>query len=98
MERYQNRLEYGMLSEDKFYSFISYSWRQIYTWGIKRKTKQTDKDGKLVVFIRWKDACTYIEIAQEGWSFIRTLNYSHLIQKIEGITKSWLDSDKSSII
>jgi hypothetical protein len=40
----------------------------LYTWGIKEnlKEKQTDKDGKLVLYAGNKDAQhSYIEIAQE---------------------------------
>jgi molecular chaperone HtpG len=69
-------LEYGMLSEDKFYeksaAFVLYPTvdDKFYTLEELKenlKEKQTDKDGKLVVLYAGnKDAQhSYIEIAQE---------------------------------
>jgi molecular chaperone HtpG len=94
-------LEYGMLSEDKFYeksaSFVLYPTvdEKYYTLEELKenlKEKQTDKDGKLVVLYAGnKDAQhSYIEIAQEKGYEVLLLDspiISHLIQKIEGDNK-----------
>ena len=94
-------LEYGMLSEDKFYeksaSFVLYPTvdEKYYTLEELKenlKEKQTDKDGKLVVLYAGnKDAQhSYIEIAQEKGYQVLLLDspiISHLIQKIEGDNK-----------
>jgi molecular chaperone HtpG len=94
-------LEYGMLSDDKFYekagAFVLYPSvsDKFYTLEeIKEnlKDKQTDKDGKLVVLYAGnKDAQhSYIEIAQEKGYEVLLLDspiISHLIQKIEGDNK-----------
>jgi molecular chaperone HtpG len=91
-------LEYGMLSEDKFYekaaSFFLYPTvdNKYYTLEELKenlKDKQTDKDGKLVVLYAGnKDAQhSYIQIAQEKGYEVLLLDspiISHLIQKIEG--------------
>ncbi|MFV8326064.1 molecular chaperone HtpG [Flavobacterium sp. ZS1P14] len=91
-------LEYGMLSEDKFYekagAFVLYPTvdDKFYTLEeLKEKlaANQTDKDGKLVVLYAGnKDAQhSYIEIAQEKGYEVLLLDspiISHLIQKIEG--------------
>jgi molecular chaperone HtpG len=94
-------LEYGMLSEDKFYekssAFVLYPTvdNKYYTLEELKenlKDKQTDKDGKLVVLYAGnKDAQhSYIEIAQEKGYEVLLLDspiISHLIQKIEGDNK-----------
>jgi molecular chaperone HtpG len=94
-------LEYGMLSEDKFYeksaAFVLYPTvdDKFYTLEELKenlKEKQTDKDGKLVVLYAGnKDAQhSYIEIAQEKGYEVLLLDspiISHLIQKIEGDNK-----------
>lgn len=91
-------LEYGMLSEDKFYekagAFVLYPTvvdTYLTLEEIKEKfaLNQTDKDGKLVVlYASNKDAQhSYIEIAKEKGYEVLLLDspiISHLIQKIEG--------------
>jgi molecular chaperone HtpG len=91
-------LEYGMLSEDKFYeksgAFVLYPTvdDKFYTLEeLKEKlaANQTDKDGKLVVlYAGSKEAQhSYIEIAKEKGYEVLLLDspiISHLIQKIEG--------------
>jgi molecular chaperone HtpG len=94
-------LEYGMLSDDKFYekadSFVLYPTvsNKFYTLEeIKEnlKDKQTDKEGKLVVLYAGNKEAqhSYIEIAQEKGYEVLLLDspiISHLIQKIEGDNK-----------
>ncbi|MCC9071650.1 molecular chaperone HtpG [Flavobacterium sp. F-65] len=94
-------LEYGMLSEDKFYekagAFFLYPTvdNTYFTLEeLKEKTKenQTDKDGKLVILYAGnKDAQhSYIETAKEKGYEVLLLDspiISHLIQKIEGDNK-----------
>jgi molecular chaperone HtpG len=94
-------LEYGMLSEDKFYekasAFVLYptvDGKFLTLEEIKEnlKEKQTDKDGKLVVLYAGnKDAQhSYIESAKEKGYEVLLLDspiISHLIQKIEGDNK-----------
>lgn len=91
-------LEYGMLSEDKFYekasSFVLYPTvdNKFYTLEeLKEATKdlQTDKDGNLVIlYASNKDAQhSYIAAAQEKGYQVVLLDspiVSHLIQKLEG--------------
>ncbi|WP_367757478.1 molecular chaperone HtpG [Flavobacterium sp. WC2430] len=91
-------LEYGMLSEDKFYekagAFVLYPTvdNNYYTLEELKenlKDKQTDKDGKLVVLYAGNKEAqhSYIEIAQEKGYEVLLLDspiISHLIQKIEG--------------
>ncbi|WP_367773793.1 molecular chaperone HtpG [Flavobacterium sp. WC2421] len=91
-------LEYGMLSEDKFYekagAFVLYPTvdNKFYTLEELKenlKDKQTDKDGKLVVLYAGNKEAqhSYIEIAQEKGYEVLLLDspiISHLIQKIEG--------------
>jgi molecular chaperone HtpG len=91
-------LEYGMLSEDKFYekssAFVLYPTvaDKYYTLEELKdslKDKQTDKDGKLVVLYAGNKEAqhSYIEIAQEKGYEVLLLDspiISHLIQKIEG--------------
>jgi len=91
-------LEYGMLSEDKFYekagAFVLYPTvdNKYYTLEELKenlKDKQTDKDGKLVVLYAGNKEAqhSYIEIAQEKGYEVLLLDspiISHLIQKIEG--------------
>jgi len=90
-------LEYGMLSEPKFYEkagdFVLYPTTddKFYTLTELKeafKEKQTDKDGKLVVlYASNKDAQhSYIEIAKEKGYEVLLLDspiVSHLIQKLE---------------
>jgi molecular chaperone HtpG len=90
-------LEYGMLSESKFYEkagdFVLYPTTddKFYTLTELKeafKEKQTDKDGKLVVlYASNKDAQhSYIEIAKEKGYEVLLLDspiVSHLIQKLE---------------
>ncbi|HEY6142299.1 MAG TPA: molecular chaperone HtpG [Flavobacterium sp.] len=90
-------LEYGMLSEDKFYekagAFVLYPTVDDKYFTLEElkenlKEKQTDKDGKLVVLYAGnKDAQhSYIEIAKEKGYEVLLLDspiISHLIQKIE---------------
>ena len=94
-------LEYGMLSEDKFYeksaAFVLYPSVDGKFFTLEElkenlKEKQTDKDGKLVVLYAGnKDAQhTYIEIAKEKGYEVLLLDspiISHLIQKIESDNK-----------
>ncbi|BDB54761.1 chaperone protein HtpG [Flavobacterium ammoniigenes] len=91
-------LEYGMLSEDKFYekagAFFLYPTvdDQYFTLDElkeKLKEKQTDKNDKLVIlYASNKEAQhSYIEIAKEKGYEVLLLDspiISHLIQKIEG--------------
>ncbi|PBJ13800.1 molecular chaperone HtpG [Flavobacterium sp. ACN6] len=91
-------LEYGMLSEDKFYekagAFVLYptvddKYFTLEELKEKLKENQTDKDGKLVVLYAGnKDAQhSYIESAKEKGYEVLLLDspiISHLIQKIEG--------------
>jgi molecular chaperone HtpG len=94
-------LEYGMLSEDKFYekagAFVLYPTVDNKYFTLEElkenlKEKQTDKDGKLVVlYAANKEAQhSYIETAQEKGYEVLLLDspiISHLIQKIEGDNK-----------
>jgi molecular chaperone HtpG len=91
-------LEYGMLSEDKFYekagAFVLYPTvdDKYYTLDELKeqlKEKQTDKNNKLVLlYASNKEAQhSYIEIAKEKGYEVLLLDspiISHLIQKIEG--------------
>ncbi|TDE04625.1 molecular chaperone HtpG [Flavobacterium hiemivividum] len=91
-------LEYGMLSEDKFYekagAFVLYPTvdNKYYTLEELKenlKEKQTNKDGKLVVLYAGNNDAqhSYIETAQEKGYEVLLLDspiISHLIQKIEG--------------
>jgi len=91
-------LEYGMLSEEKFYeksaAFVLYPTvdDKFYTLEELKenlKEKQTDKDGKLVVLYAGNKEAqhSYIEIAKEKGYEILLLDspiIPHLIQKIEG--------------
>ena len=91
-------LEYGMLSEDKFYekagAFVLYptvddTYFTLEELKEKLAANQTDKDGKLVVlYASNKEAQhSYIEIAKEKGYEVLLLDspiISHLIQKIEG--------------
>ncbi|WP_264531278.1 molecular chaperone HtpG [Flavobacterium sp. N502540] len=91
-------LEYGMLSEDKFYekagAFVLYptvddTYFTLEELKEKLKENQTDKDGKLIVLYAGnKDAQhSYIETAKEKGYEVLLLDspiISHLIQKIEG--------------
>ncbi|MFD1601687.1 molecular chaperone HtpG [Flavobacterium artemisiae] len=90
-------LEYGMLSEDKFYekagAFVLYPTVDDKYFTLEElkenlKENQTDKDGKLVVLYAGnKDAQhSYIEAAKEKGYEVLLLDspiISHLIQKIE---------------
>jgi molecular chaperone HtpG len=94
-------LEYGMLSEDKFYekagAFVLYptvddTYFTLEELKEKLKENQTDKDGKLVVLYAGnKDAQhSYIETAKEKGYEVLLLDspiISHLIQKIESDNK-----------
>lgn len=94
-------LEYGMLSDDKFYekagAFALYptvndTYFTLEELKEKLKENQTDKDGKLVVlYAANKDAQhSYIETAKEKGYEVLLLDspiISHLIQKIEGDNK-----------
>lgn len=94
-------LEYGMLSEDKFYekagAFVLYPTVDDKYFTLEElkenlKENQTDKDGKLVVLYAGnKDAQhSYIETAKEKGYEVLLLDspiISHLIQKIEGDNK-----------
>ncbi len=94
-------LEYGMLSEEKFYekagAFVLYPTvdDKFFTLDELKenlKEKQTDKDGKLVVLYAGNKEAqhSYIEIAKEKGYEILLLDspiISHLIQKIEGDNK-----------
>ena len=91
-------LEYGMLSEDKFYekagAFVLYptvdnTYFTLDELKEKIKEKQTDKDGKLVVLYAGNKEAqhSYIEIAKDKGYEVLLLDspiISHLIQKIEG--------------
>ncbi|HGE5774038.1 TPA: molecular chaperone HtpG [Flavobacterium psychrophilum] len=91
-------LEYGMLSEDKFYekagAFVLYptiDGKYFTLEEIKENlaAKQTDKDGKLVVLYAGNKEAqhSYIEIAKDKGYEVLLLDspiISHLIQKIEG--------------
>jgi molecular chaperone HtpG len=91
-------LEYGMLSEPKFYekagSFILYptvddTYFTLEELKEKLKDNQTDKDGKLIVlYASNKDAQhSYIAAAKEKGYQVLLLDspiISHLIQKLEG--------------
>lgn len=91
-------LEYGMLSEDKFYekagSFVLYPTTSGKYYTLEElkenlKEKQTDKDGKLVVLYAGnKDAQhSYISAANEKGYEVLLLDspiVSHLLQKLEG--------------
>jgi molecular chaperone HtpG len=91
-------LEYGMLSEDKFYekagAFVLYPTVDDKYFTLEElkenlKEKQTDKDGKLVVLYAGNKEAqhSYIEIAKEKGYEVLLLDspiISHLIQKIEG--------------
>jgi molecular chaperone HtpG len=94
-------LEYGMLSEPKFYekagAFVLYptvdeTYFTLEELKEKIKDNQTDKDGKLVVLYAGnKDAQhSYIDIAKEKGYEVLLLDspiISHLIQKIESDNK-----------
>ena len=94
-------LEYGMLSEDKFYekagAFMLYptvddTYFTLDELKEKIKENQTDKDGKLVVLYAGNKEAqhSYIEIAKEKGYEVLLLDspiISHLIQKIEGDNK-----------
>ena len=94
-------LEYGMLSEDKFYekagTFVLYPTvdDKYYTLDELKenlKEKQTDKDGKLVVLYAGNKEAqhSYIEIAKEKGYEVLLLDspiISHLIQKLESDNK-----------
>jgi molecular chaperone HtpG len=91
-------LEYGMLSEDKFYekagAFVLYPTVDDKYFTLEElkenlKEKQTDKDGKLVVLYAGNKEAqhSYIEIAKDKGYEVLLLDspiISHLIQKIEG--------------
>lgn len=91
-------LEYGMLSEPKFYekagAFVLYPTVDGKYFTLEElkenlKEKQTDKDGKLVVLYAGNKEAqhSYIEIAKERGYEVLLLDspiISHLIQKIEG--------------
>jgi molecular chaperone HtpG len=94
-------LEYGMLSEDKFYekagAFVLYPTVDDKYFTLDElkenlKEKQTDKDGKLVVLYAGNKEAqhSYIQTAQEKGYEVLLLDspiISHLIQKIEGDNK-----------
>jgi molecular chaperone HtpG len=91
-------LEYGMLSEDKFYekagAFVLYPTVDDKYFTLEElkenlKDKQTNKDGKLVVLYAGNKEAqhSYIQTAQEKGYEVLLLDspiISHLIQKIEG--------------
>ena len=91
-------LEYGMLSEEKFYekagAFVLYPTVDDKYYTLEElkenlKEKQTDKDGKLVVLYAGNKESqhSYIEIAKDKGYEVLLLDspiISHLIQKIEG--------------
>ncbi|WP_366186987.1 molecular chaperone HtpG [Flavobacterium ovatum] len=91
-------LEYGMLSDDKFYeksgAFVLYPTVDNKFFTLEElkeaiKEKQTDKDGKTVVLYAGnkEQQHAYIEIAQEKGYEVLLLDspiISHLIQKVEG--------------
>ncbi|MEN9906960.1 MAG: hypothetical protein RLZZ540_101 [Bacteroidota bacterium] len=94
-------LEYGMLSEDKFYekagAFVLYPTVDDTYFTLDElkeniKEAQTDKDGKLVVLYAGNKEAqhSYIEIAKEKGYQVLLLDspiISHLIQKIENDNK-----------
>ena len=94
-------LEYGMLSEEKFYekagAFVLYPTVDDKYFTLEElkenlKENQTDKDGKLVVLYAGNKEAqhAYIEIAKEKGYEVLLLDspiISHLIQKIEGDNK-----------
>ena len=94
-------LEYGMLSEDKFYekagAFVLYPTVDDKYFTLEElkenlKENQTDKDGKLVVLYAGNKEAqhSYIEIAKEKGYEVLLLDspiISHLIQKIESDNK-----------
>ena len=94
-------LEYGMLSEEKFYekagAFVLYPTvddKYFILDELKEnlKEKQTDKDGKLVILYAGNKEAqhAYIEIAKEKGYEVLLLDspiISHLIQKIESDNK-----------
>ena len=94
-------LEYGMLSEDKFYekagAFVLYPTvnNKYYTLDELKenlKDKQTDKDGKLVILYAGNKEAqhAYIETAEEKGYEVLLLDspiISHLIQKLENDNK-----------
>jgi len=94
-------LEYGMLSEDKFYekagAFVLYPTvdNKFFTLEELKENlneNQTDKDGKLVVLYAGNKEAqhSYIEIAKDKGYEVLLLDspiISHLIQKIEGDNK-----------
>nr|WP_199002538.1 molecular chaperone HtpG [Flavobacterium sp. ASV13] len=94
-------LEYGMLSEDKFYekagAFVLYptvdnTYFTLEELKEKLKENQTDKDGKLVVLYAGNKEAqhSYIETAKEKGYEVLLLDspiISHLIQKIENDNK-----------
>ena len=106
-------LEYGMLSEDKFYekagAFVLYpsvddTYFTLEELKEKLAANQTDKDGKLVVlYASNKEAQhSYIQIAKEKGYEVLLLDspiISHLIQKIEGdnYTMTFVRVDSDSI-
>ena len=106
-------LEYGMLSEDKFYekagAFTLYptvddTYFTLEELKEKLAPNQTDKDGKLVVlYASNKDAQhSYIQIAKNKGYEVLLLDspiISHLIQKIEGDnnTMTFVRVDSDSI-
>ena len=91
-------LEYGMLSEEKFYeksaAFVLYptvdnAYYTLEELKEKLAANQTDKDGKLVVLYAGNKEAqhSYIEIAKEKGYEVLLLDspiIPHLIQKIEG--------------
>jgi molecular chaperone HtpG len=91
-------LEYGMLSEEKFYekseAFVLYPTVDDKYYTLEElkenlKENQTDKDGKLVVLYAGNKEAqhSYIEIAKEKGYEVLLLDspiIPHLIQKIEG--------------
>ncbi|MBA4275452.1 molecular chaperone HtpG [Flavobacterium sp.] len=94
-------LEYGMLSEDKFYekagAFVLYPTVDNKYFTLEElkenlKENQTDKDGKLVVLYAGNKEAqhSYIEIAKEKGYEVLLLDspiISHLIQKLESDNK-----------
>ena len=94
-------LEYGMLSEEKFYekagAFVLYPTVDDKYFTLDElkenlKETQTDKDGKLVILYAGNKEAqhSYIEIAKEKGYEVLLLDspiISHLIQKIEGDNK-----------
>lgn len=94
-------LEYGMLSEDKFYekagAFVLYPTVDDKYFTLDElkenlKDKQTDKDGKLVILYAGNKEAqhAYIEIAKEKGYEVLLLDspiISHLMQKLESDNK-----------